>query len=56
MVTKAARAGIGFIAAVSAPTALAIELARGANVCLIGFARGDGCNLYTFPERLVASP
>lgn len=56
MVTKAARAGIGFIAAVSAPTALAIELARGANVCLIGFARGDDCNLYTFPERLVASP
>jgi len=56
MVVKAARAGIGFIAAVSAPTALAIELARGANLCLVGFARADGYNVYTFPERLRASP
>lgn len=52
MVTKAARAGIGFIAAVSAPTALAISLARSANVCLLGFARASGCNVYTHPERL----
>jgi FdhD protein len=53
MVTKAAHAGIGFVAAVSAPTALAIELARGAGLCLVGFARGDGYNVYTFPERLL---
>lgn len=52
MVTKAAGAGIGFIAAISAPTALAIELARSAGVCLIGFARPGGYNIYTHPDRL----
>jgi FdhD protein len=52
MVTKAACAGIGVMAAISAPTALAIELARSTGVCLIGFARPGGCNVYTFPERL----
>ncbi len=56
MVVKAARAGIGFIAAISAPTALAIELARGAGVCLVGFARAEGYNVYTFPERLRVHP
>ncbi len=56
MVTKAARAGIGFVAAVSAPTALAVELARGAGVCLVGFARADGYNIYTFPDRLRVHP
>ncbi len=53
MITKAARAGIGFVAAVSAPTALAIELAHGAGVCLVGFARAGGYNVYTHPDRLV---
>lgn len=52
MVTKAASVGIGFIAAISAPTALAIELARSANVCLIGFARPGGYNVYTSPVHL----
>jgi FdhD protein len=56
MVAKAARAGIGFIAAISAPTALAVDLARGANVCLVGFARPGGCNVYAHPQRLLASP
>ncbi len=52
MITKAARAGIGLVAAVSAPTALAIGLARSAGVCLVGFARAGGYNVYTHPERL----
>jgi FdhD protein len=52
MVTKAARAGIGFVAAISAPTALAIDLAQRANVCLVGFARSGSFNVYTYPERL----
>jgi FdhD protein len=56
MVAKAARAGIGFIAAISAPTALAVDLARGANVCLVGFARPGGCNVYAHPQRLLADP
>ena len=52
MVTKAASVGIGFVAAISAPTALAIDLARGAGICLVGFARPGGCNVYTHPQRL----
>jgi FdhD protein len=51
-VTKASSVGIGFIAAISAPTALAIELARSANVCLIGFARLGGYNVYTSSAQL----
>lgn len=53
MVTKAANAGIGFMAAISAPTVLAIELARSAGVCLVGFARPGSHNIYTYPDRLV---
>jgi FdhD protein len=55
MVTKAARAGIGFVAAISAPTSLAIELAQRTNVCLVGFTRPGSCNVYTYPERLLAA-
>jgi len=54
MVAKAARAGIGFVAAISAPTALAIDVARAAGVCLVGFARPGSCNAYAHPERLLA--
>lgn len=53
MVVKAARAGIGFVAAVSAPTALAIGLAHSAGVCLVGFARAGGYNVYTHADRLI---
>jgi FdhD protein len=53
MVTKAASAGIGLIAAISAPTALAIELARSAGITLIGFARPGSHNVYTHPHRLL---
>jgi FdhD protein len=52
MIMKAARAGIGFVAAISAPTTLAIELAQCTNVCLVGFTRPGSCNVYTYPERL----
>lgn len=52
MVTKAARAGIGLIAAISAPTALAIGLARSAGICLVGFARANGYNVYSMEDRL----
>lgn len=54
MVTKAASAGISVLAAISAPTALAIELARGADMTLIGFARRGSCNVYCGGERLQA--
>jgi FdhD protein len=46
MVQKAAMAGIGLLAAVSAPTALAIRIAHEAGVTLAGFVRGERCMVY----------
>lgn len=54
MVQKAWAAGFGTVVAVSAPTALAVDAARRAGLCLAGFVRGDRFNVYA-PERL-ASP
>lgn len=49
---KAAQVGIPLLAAISAPTALAIALAESANLCLVGFARDQHCAVYAHPERL----
>jgi len=51
MVQKTAAAGVAVLAAVSAPTALAIRLAEVANVSLVGFLRGGDATLYAHPER-----
>jgi FdhD protein len=51
MVQKAWAAGFGSLLAVSAPTALAVETARRANLVLAGFLRGDEVNVYA-PERI----
>lgn len=54
MVQKAAMAGIGVLAAVSAPTALAIRVANDAGLTLAGFARGDRCVVYADKAKRLA--
>jgi FdhD protein len=56
MVSKTAAAGIELMMAVSAPTTLAIEFARHCGMTLVGFARIGRHNVYTHPERLLATP
>ena len=45
-------AGIPIVAAISAPTDLAVDAARRLSMTLIGFLRGDGFNIYTGEERV----
>jgi len=52
MVQKSATMGIGFLAAISAPTSLAIQLAEEANVTLIGFVRDHSHVVYAQSHRL----
>ena len=52
IVQKAWLAGIPAIAAVSAPSSLAVELAHEARMTLVGFLRGEDYNVYAGPERL----
>ncbi|MFP3868254.1 MAG: formate dehydrogenase accessory sulfurtransferase FdhD [Desulfobacteraceae bacterium] len=56
MVFKAARAGIPLLAAVSAPTHLAIRLAEALGLTLAGFVRGSRMNIYSHPERFTDLP
>ena len=53
MVQKAAMCGIEIIFAVSAPTALAVELARDCGITLAAFCRRSRANVYSHPERLL---
>lgn len=52
MVQKTARAGIGLLAAVSAPTALAVALADSLGLTLLGFVRDGRHTVYAHPARL----
>jgi FdhD protein len=52
IVQKAISAGIPVLAAVGAPSSLAVALAREFNQTLVGFLRGDRFNVYAAPERL----
>lgn len=49
---KALVAGIPIVASVSAPSSLAVDLAREFGVTLVGFLRGERCNVYAGEERL----
>lgn len=50
---KALAARIAIVAAVSAPSSLAVEFARESGQTLVGFLRGRGFNLYSHLERVV---
>ncbi len=52
MTQKALAAGIAVIAAISAPTSLAVEFARANQQTLIGFLRGETMNVYAGAERM----
>ncbi|MBM4344569.1 MAG: formate dehydrogenase accessory sulfurtransferase FdhD [Deltaproteobacteria bacterium] len=52
LVQKAAMAGVPVVAAIGAPTALAIDLAYDAGITLVGFLRGAAGNAYTHPRRI----
>lgn len=54
MVTKAARLGVGLLAAISAPTALAVELAQASRLTLVAFVRADRHVVYSHSHRLAA--
>ncbi len=53
IIQKAVLARIPCVAAISAPSSLAIELAHQAGITLIGFLRDRTMNIYTHPERIV---
>jgi FdhD protein len=53
MALKTARAGIPILAAVSAPTSMALELAQNLNLTTVGFVRDQRLNIYTSPQRVL---
>jgi FdhD protein len=53
MVEKTAIAGVGLLAAISAPTALAVRKAEAAHLTLIALARADGHTVFAGAERVV---
>ncbi|WP_280417281.1 formate dehydrogenase accessory sulfurtransferase FdhD [Nocardia carnea] len=52
LVQKAVMVGIPMLAAVSAPSSLAVDLAAEAGLTLVGFLRGDTMNIYTEAQRI----
>jgi FdhD protein len=52
IVQKAIAARVSVVASVSAPSSLAVDLARRANLTLAGFVRGDSLTVYAAPHRL----
>ena len=52
LVQKTARMGSPILAAISAPTALAVRVAESCGITLVAIARGDAFEVFTHPERI----
>jgi FdhD protein len=52
LVQKAIRAGVSILAAIGAPSSLAVNLAVTSGLTLVGFLRETHCNVYSHPGRL----
>jgi FdhD protein len=55
MMQKALAAGVSIVAAISAPTTLAVQFARESNQTLVGFLRGEAMNIYAGAERVLST-
>lgn len=55
IVTKAFRAHIPILAAVSAPSSLAVDYAKELGITLLGFCRGSRYSCYSNPQRILAN-
>ncbi len=53
LVQKTARLGASVLAAISAPTALAVRVAESAGITLVAVLRGSDFEVFTYPERIV---
>jgi FdhD protein len=52
---KALRTGAGMLAAIGAPSSLAVNLAMASGLTLVGFLREKHCNIYSSPQRFTAN-